>query len=150
MKRPCRAGTLRGRGAGWAAETFQESDDDNDELGQQPQQCPKDLHSHAIVNATPASTQSSIVNAFTHSQPQPAQKPLHFVETPVSHNIHAISSDVGSDMDIDSFIQENNLMDPDLSTAWDDDHGLRAKRACTALVSKSMRFLGLFGDVIVG
>ena len=102
-----------------------------------------DLHPHAIVNATPASTQSSIVNAFTHPQtgiPQPAQKPgFHFAET----NISSTSNDDGLDIDINSFFQEHNFMDPELSVAWDEEYGLKAKRARTASVSSSMLCLDL-------
>jgi hypothetical protein len=142
MKWPWKAGTSKGYGAGCTTETFQESGDDADELGQQPRQHPRDLHSHAIVNATPAGTQSSIVNAFTHPQAsilnQPAQKPgFHFVETTVSQNIDPTGNNDGFNIDMDSFFQENNFMDPELSIAWDEEYGLKAKRAHTASVSSS-------------
>ena len=146
MKRPRKTGTLNGYGAGWTMETFQESDNDS-ELSQQPRQRPRDLHPHAIVNATPASTQSSIVNAFTHPQtgiPQPAHKPSFcFVETPVSQNINSTTNDDGLDININSFSQEHDFMDPELSAAWDEEYGLKAKRARTASVSSSTLCLDL-------
>jgi len=128
----------KAHGAGWATETFQESDD-NDNDTQQPRQRPKDLHPHAIINATPASTHLSIINAFTHPQsttvlPKPAHKDFNFLDTPSSQKIQATSSDDAFDMDIDLIVQEYNLMDPELSTAWDEDHGLKAKRTQTASV----------------
>jgi hypothetical protein len=70
MKRLQHPGKSNACGTGWSAETYQESDSD-DGLGQQPQQCVKDLHPHAIVNATPSGTQSSVINAFTHPAPLP-------------------------------------------------------------------------------
>ena len=145
MKRPRKTGASKGYGAGWTTESFQESDDD--ELSQQPRQRPRDLHPHAIVNATPASTQSSIVNAFTHPQtgiPQPAHKPsFHFVETPVSQTINSTSNNDGLDIDINSFFQEHDFMDPELSAAWDEEYGLKTKRARTASVSGSTLYLDL-------
>ena len=139
MKRR-RTGKSNARGFGWAAETFQEGDDD-DELGRRPPQQPKDLHPHAIVNATPESSQLSIVNSFTHAQPIPAfkltPKPFEFLDTTPSN---LADTNSGSALDLDSILEEYNLMDPELSAAWDDDHGLKSKRARTASVSKSMRF----------
>jgi len=154
MKRSRTAGKSKARGAGWAVEAFQASDDDDD-LGQQPRQQPKDLHPHAIVNATPASTHSSIVNAFTYSQPillpKTAHKPRNFLNTPPLQQIQAADSDDVFDMDIDSIFQEHNLMDPEISAAWDEDHGLKAKRARTASVSKPLyTLLDLFSDAILG
>jgi len=154
MKWSRTAGKSKARGAGWAVEAFQASDDDDD-LGQQPQQRPKDLHSHAIVNATPASTHSSIVNAFTHSQPtllpKTAHKPCNLLNTPPFQQTQAADSDGVFDMDIDSIFQEHNLMDPEISDAWDEDHGLKAKRARTSSVSKPIyTLLDLFSDTILG
>jgi hypothetical protein len=40
-------------------------------------------------------------------------------------------------MDVDSLFQEHNFMDPELSTAWDEEYGLKAKQARTASVSSS-------------
>jgi len=129
-----RAGRSKARGVGWAAETFQESDVDEG-LGRQPLQRPKVLHPHAIVNATPASSQSSIVNAFTDAQPIPvskcAPKPFNFLDT-TPPNLADPNSD--SALDMDSIFEEYNLMDPELSAAWDEDHGLQSKRARTASV----------------
>jgi hypothetical protein len=147
MKRRGRPGNSSARGAGWAAETYHESDDD-DAPGQKPKQRLKDLHPHAIVSASPAGSHTSIVNAFTHTQatqPQPSQKSFHFVDTPLPSN------DDNFEMDIDSIFQEFDLMDPELSASWDDDHGLKAKRTRTASVSESIPFLlNLLIDTFVG
>ena len=144
MKRLRRAGNSSARGVGWAAETYKASDDD-DELAQQPKQRLKDLHPHAIISATPAGSHTSIVNAFTHTQaqtqPKPTQKAFHFVDTPPPNSCHDAQNDDSFEMDIDSIFQEYNLMDPELSASWDEDHGLKAKRARTASVSKSTLFL---------
>jgi hypothetical protein len=153
MKRLRRAGNSSARGAGWAAETYQESNDD-DGPGQQPKQRLKELHPHAIVSATPAGSHTSIVNAFTHTQatqPQPSQKAFHFVDTPQPTPFRVARDDDNFEMDIDSIFQEFNLMDPELSASWDEDHGLKAKRARTASVSESMSFfLNLLIDTFVG
>jgi len=138
MKRPRRAGKSKVRGAGWAAETFQESDDD-DELGWQARQRPKDLHPHTIVNSTPTGTHSSIVKAFTNPQPvlppKPAKQTFDFMDA-TPHCASQLAGDNDSfAMDIDTIFEEYNLMDAELSTAWDEDHGLKAKRARTASVS---------------
>jgi hypothetical protein len=37
---------------------------------------------------------------------------------------------------MDTFFQEYGLMDPELSTAWDEEHGLKPKQIQTASVSK--------------
>jgi len=146
MKRSRRAGRSRARGAGWAAEIFQASDSD-EELDRQHRPRPKELHPHAIVNATPAGAQSAVVNAIAHPQetlPKTVQQPFHFVDTLSSNNFHTTINDEGSAMDVDSFFEEYSLMDPELSAAWDEDHGLRAKRARTASVRKSKAFFDLF------
>ena len=137
MKRTRRAAKSSTRGAGWTGESYQESDSE-DEQGQQPQQCPKDLHPHVIVNATPSGTQSSFVNAFTHlgSQPKPVPKVFEFVDTAPSNDNDGFINASDFEMNMESFFQEYGLMDPELSTAWDEDHGLKAKRAHTASVSK--------------
>jgi hypothetical protein len=143
MKRLRRAGNSSTHGVGWATETYQESDDD-DTLGQHPKQRLKDLHLHAIVSATPASSHTSIVNAFTHTQdtqPKSSQKTFHFVDTPLPNPFHAAQNDDSFEMDIDSIFQEYNLMDPELSASWDEDHGLKAKWTRTASVSESILFL---------
>ena len=130
-----------GLGTGWTGETYQESDSD-DGLGQKNRQRPRDLHPHTIVNATPSGTQSTIVNAFANSSniPKPALKPFLFVDTPTSDgNDFAIDHDF--EMNLEAMFQEYGLMDPELSTAWDEDHGLKAKRARTASVRKSSIFL---------
>jgi len=125
------------RGAGWAVESFQESDSD----GEQPRRRPKDVHPHAIVNATPAGAHSSVLNASTiaAAPTKPALRPFHFTDT-VSNDTHEATNDQGSEMDMESIFQEYGLMDPELSAAWDEDHGLKAKRARTASVSQSMLF----------
>jgi hypothetical protein len=135
MKRPRRPEKSNARGTGWSVETYQESDSDN---GQQPRHCVKDPHPHAIINATPSGMQASVINAFTHPAPLPkaVQKPFHFVDAPPSNNIDATINDNILEMDMDSFFQEYGLMDPELSAAWDEDHGLKAKRARTASVSQ--------------
>jgi hypothetical protein len=140
MKRSRRIGKSSTRGAGWTAETYQESNSD-DGLGQQPRQRPRDLHPHTIVNATPAGTQSSIVNAFAeHSNiPKPAPKPFLFVDTPASSS-NDFTFDNDLEMNLETMFQEYGLMDPKLSAAWDEDHGLKAKRARTASVWESASF----------
>ena len=143
MKRLRTAGKSSACGVGWAAETYQASDDD-DELAQQPKQHLKDLHPHAIISATPAGSYTSIVNTFAHTQatqPKSTQKAFHFVDTPPPNPFHAARNDDSFEMDIDSIFQEYNLMDPELSASWDEDHGLKAKRARTASVSESTLFL---------
>lgn len=122
-------------GAGWAVETFHESDSEDE----QPRQRPKDVHPHAIVNVTPAGAHSSVVNAsMTAAAPtKPAPRPFHFTDTP-SNDTHAATNDPDSEVDMNSIFQEYGFMDPELSAAWDEDHGLKAKRARTASVSKSM------------
>lgn len=64
------------------------------------------------------------------------QKPFHFVDALPSNDIDATINDNILEMDMDSFFQEYGLMDPELSAAWDEDHGLKAKRAQTASVSQ--------------
>lgn len=126
-----------GLGAGWTGETYQESDSD-DGLGQKPRQRPRDLHPHTIVNATPAGTQSTIVNAFADSSniPKPAPKPFLFVDTPAS-DTNDFAFDHDFEMNLEAMFQEYGLMDPELSVAWDEDHGLKSKRARTASVRES-------------
>jgi len=144
MKRPRRAGKSKARGAGWAAEAFQESDD-GDELNQQPRQRPRDLHPHAIVNATPTGAHSSIVNAFTHPPvTKAAQEAFYFMDTLPSQETHAADHNDSFDVDIDTIFQEYGFMDPELSAAWDEDHGLKAKRTRTASVRKSITFCLIF------
>jgi len=137
MKRSRRPVKSNTRGAGWSVETYQESDSD-DGLGQQPRQRVKDLHPHAIVTATPSGTQSSVVNAFTQPGPLPkaAQKSFQFVDALPSDSIDADINEGILEMNMDSFFQEYGLMDPELSAAWDEEHGLKPKRARTASVSK--------------
>ena len=137
MKRSRRPVKSNTRGAGWSVETYQESDSD-DGVGQQPRQRVKDLHPHAIVTATPSGTQSSVINAFTQlgPLPKPVQKSFQFVDVPPSDSIDADINEGILEMSMDSFFQEHGLMDPELSAAWDEDHGLKAKRARTASVSK--------------
>ena len=123
--------------AGWSVETYQESDSD-DRLGQQPRQRVKDLHPHAIVTATPSGTQSSVIKAFTELGPLPKdmQKSFQFVDAPLSDSFDADINEGILEMSMDSFFQEYGLMDPELSAAWDEDHGLKAKWAQTASVSQ--------------
>ena len=123
--------------AGWSVKTYQESDS-NDRLGQQPQQHVKDLHPHAIVTATPSETQSSVINTFTQLGPLPkaVQKSFQFVDAPLSDSIDADINEGILEMSLDFFFQEYGLMDPELSATWDEDHGLKAKRAWTASVSQ--------------
>jgi hypothetical protein len=144
MKRSRRAGRST-RGAGWAGEIFQASDSDED-LDQQHRPRPKELHPHAIVNATPAGAHSAVVNAIAHQAtlPKTVQQPFHFVDTLSSNNFYTTINDKGSAMDVESFFEEYGLMDPELSAAWDEDHGLRAKRARTASVRKSKAFFDPF------
>lgn len=134
MKRSQHIGKSSTRGAGWTAETYQESDSD-DGSAQQPRQRPRDLHPHTIVNATPAGTQSSIVNAFADHAgvPKPAPKPFIFVDTPASSRSE-FTMDNDFEMTFEAMCQEYGLMDPELSAAWDEEHGLKAKRARTASV----------------
>jgi hypothetical protein len=145
MKR--RAGKLTTRGTGWTAETFQESDDD--EMGGQPRQRLRDLHPHAMVNATWGTAQSSLVNVgHTLSVPPPksAQKSFDFLDTPPSKKFRT-----ADEIDLDSTFEEYGFMDPELSAAWDEDHDLKAKRARTASVSYSTLFwLNLSTDVFLG
>lgn len=98
----------------------------------------KDLHPHAIVNATPSGTQSSVVNAFTQPKPLPkaAPKSFQFVDAPAPHELDADLNENILEMSMDSFFREHGFMDPELSAAWDEDHGLKAKRARTASVSE--------------
>jgi hypothetical protein len=142
MKRLRRAGKSNVRGAGWGAETFQESDSDDE----QPRRRAKDLHPHAIVNATPAGAQSSIVNASTDfaAPPKPAQQSFQFTDTPGSNDTYAAPNYDGSEVDMDAIFQEFGFMDPELSAAWDEDHGLKAKRVRTASVSQSIHFFLIF------
>jgi hypothetical protein len=143
LKRPCRACKSTARGTGWVVETFQESDED-DELDRQAQQRPRDLHPHAIATATSTSTRSSIFNAFTPPQsalpPILAQSSFNFMDTTPSNDFQAADENVGFAMDIDTMFEEYNLMDPELSAAWDDNHGLRAKQTRTVSVSCSTPF----------
>jgi len=146
MKCSRHVGKSSTRGTGWSAETYQESDSDDASV-QQSRQRPGDLHPHTIINATPAGTQSSIVNAFAdHSNvPKAAPKPFVFLDTPASSgNDFAVDNDF--ETTFEAMCQEYRLMDPELSAAWDEDHGLKAKRARTASVrsrhlSDSMFFL---------
>jgi hypothetical protein len=140
MKRSRRPAKSNPRGAGWTGETYQESDSDD---GPEPRQRPKDLHPHVIVSATPAGTQSSVVNAFTHptALPKPTQKPFQFVDPPPSNDNDTLVNYDDFERNMDSFFQEYGLMDPELSAAWDEDHGLKAKRARTASVSKLIPLL---------
>ena len=137
MKRLWRPVKSNTRGAGWSVETYQESDSD-DGLGQQPWQHVKDLHPHAIVTATPSGTQLSIIKAFTKLGPLPKdmQKSFQFVDAPPSDSFDADINEGILEMSMDSFFQEYGLMDPELSAAWDEDHGLKEKRARTASVSQ--------------
>jgi hypothetical protein len=134
MKRARCIGKSSTRGAGWTAETYEESDSDDGSV-QQPRQRPRDLHPHTIVNATPAGTHSSIVNAFTdHTDiAKPASKPFLFVDTPPSSS-RDFAIDEDFEMSFEAMCQEYGLMDPELSAAWDEEHGLKAKRARTASV----------------
>jgi hypothetical protein len=140
LKRPRTACKSKAHGDGWVIETFQESDEDDElPLGWQAQQRPRDLHPHAITVATPASTHSSIVNAFTPPQSalplRPAHKPFNFMDaTPSDNNFQAANENAGFAMDIDTIFDEYDFMDPELSAAWDEGHGLKAKRARTASV----------------
>ena len=144
MKRLHRACKSKARGAGWAAEAFQESDGD-DELSQQPRQRPRDLHPHAIVNASPTGAHSSIVNAFTHSlATKAAREAFHFVDAPPSQEAHATENEDDFNVDLNAIFQEYGFMDPELSAAWDEDHGLKAKRTRTASVRKSITFYLIF------
>jgi hypothetical protein len=75
------------------------------------------------------------VNAFAdHSNvPEAAPKPFVFLDTPASvGNDFAIDNDF--EMTFEAMCQEYGLMDPELSAAWDEDHGLKAKRGQTASV----------------
>ena len=63
------------------------------------------------------------------------------MDATLSKDFQAADENVGFAMDIDSMFEEYNLMDPELSAAWDEDHGLKAKRARTASVSESTLFL---------
>ena len=139
MKRLRSAGKSNMRGAGWAGKIFQESDSD----GEQPRRRTKDLHPHAIVNATPAGAHSSIVNVSTDfaALPKPAPPSFEFTDIPAPHDTQTAHNFDSSEVDMESFFQEYGLMDPELSAAWDEDHGLKAKRARTASVSKSIIFL---------
>jgi len=119
------------RCAGWTGETYQESDSDN---GPEPCHRPKDPHPHVIISATPASTQSSVVNAFT--QPAALPKPTFEFADPPPSNDNDAHINYEDFENMDSFFQEYGLMDPELSAAWDEDHGLKSKRARTASVSK--------------
>jgi hypothetical protein len=58
------------------------------------------------------------------------------VDVPPSDSIDPDINEGILEMSMDSFFQEHGLMDPELSAAWDEDHGLKAKRARTASVSK--------------
>jgi hypothetical protein len=143
MKRSRNAGKSKARGTGWTAETFQESDSE-EQLGQPSRQHPKELHPHAIVNATPAGAQSAIVNAVAHPQrslPTSVLKPFQLVDTPLSKSFLTTTHDDGSELNMDSIFESYGLMDPELSAAWDEDHGLKAKRARTASVRKLKPFL---------
>jgi len=143
MKRSRRVGKSSTRGAGWSAETYQASDSDDGSVPQ-PRQRAQEPHPHTIVNATPTGTQSSIVNAFAEpsSVPKPAPKPFLFVDTPPSSsNDFAIDNDF--QMDFEAMCQEYGLMDPEASAAWDEEHGLKAKRARTALVRESASLIQL-------
>lgn len=136
MKRSRRPAKPNRRGAGWTGDTYQESDSDN---GPESRHRPKDPHPHVIVSATPAGTQSSVVNAFTH--PAALPKPtFEFVDPPPSNDNDAQVNYEDFEM-LDSFFQEYGLMDPELSAAWDEDHGLKAKRTRTASVSRLMSLL---------
>ena len=131
MKRSRKPARSSRRSAGWTEETYQESDSDS---GPEPQ-FPKDPHPHVIVSATPTGTQSSVVNAFTH--PATLPKPtFEFVDPPPPNDSDAQVNYEEFEKNMDSFFQEYGIMDPELSTAWDEEHGLKAKRARTASVSK--------------
>ena len=137
MKRSRRPAKSNRRRAGWTGETYQESDSDN---GPEPRHRPKDPHPHVIVSATPAGTQSSVVNAFT--QPAALPKPtFEFTDPPPSNDNDAQVLHYEDFENMDSFFQEYGLMDPELSAAWDEDHGLKSKRTRTASVSKLISLL---------
>jgi hypothetical protein len=123
---------------GWGAETFQESDSENE----QPRQRPKDVHPHTIVNATPAGTHSSVVNASTilPAPPESVPQAFEFTDTPFN-DTHMTNNDDIYEMDLETVFQEYGFMDPELSAAWDEEHGLKAKRARTASVSDATTVL---------
>lgn len=137
MKR-LRRGKSTVRGVGWGAETFQESDSENEH----PRQRPKDVHPHTIVNATPAGTQSSVVNASTilSAPPESVPRAFEFTDTP-SNDTHMTNNDDIYEVDLESVFQEYGFMDPELSAAWDEEHGLKAKRSRTASVSQAITVL---------
>jgi len=147
MKRLRRAGRSKARGTGWAVETFQESDSE-EQLGQPSRQRPRELHPHAIVNATPEGAESAIVNAAAHPQetlPKTGQMSFQFVDTMPSSDFLTTANSDRSKTAMDSLFEEFGLMDPELSAAWDEDHGLGAKRTRTASVSQMEPFfLNLF------
>lgn len=136
MKRSWRPAKPNCCGAGWTGNTYQESDSDN---RPESRHRPKDPHPHIIVSATPAGTQSSVMNAFTH--PAALPKPtFEFVDPPPSNDNDAQVNYEDFEI-LDSFFQEYGLMDPELSATWDEDHGLKAKRTQTTLVSRLMSLL---------
>jgi len=142
MKRPRRAGRSNAHGAGWVAEMFQESDSE-EQLGQPSRQRLKELHPHAIVNATPEGAESAIVNAAAHPQealPKTVQKSFQFMDTLPPNDFFTTTNGDRSEMAMDSLFEEFGLMDPGLSAAWDEDHDLRAKRARTASIRKMEPF----------
>ena len=98
------------------------------------------LRIHIIVSATPASTQSSVVNAFT--QPAALPKPtFEFADPPPSNDNDAQVLHYKDFKNMDSFFQEYGLMNPKLSATWDEDHSLKSKHAQTTSVSKLISLL---------
>lgn len=77
-----------------------------------------------------------------HYLPDPT-KPVpwafQFSDT-LSNDSHTQNIDNTLEMDMESNFQEYGLLDPEL-TVWDEDHGLKVKRAWTASVSKTLHFI---------
>lgn len=65
---------------------------------------------------------------------KPAQQPFQFTDIPRSNETHTAPNGESSELDVDSIFQEYEFIDPELGAAWDEDHGLKLKRAQAASV----------------
>ena len=72
---------------------------------------------------------------------RPAQQPFQFTDIPGSNGIHTAPNGESSALDMDLIFQEYGFIDPELGTAWDEDHGLKPKRARTASVKQIKTFI---------
>ena len=112
------------RQQGWHAETYCEPDPDG--------QLEEDAHHHTRATFSASGGRSSTSTLLSQGSSKPPQ-PLPSTTFTASTNIH---EDDGYFLARDSLDWTRyGIMDPEDSAAWDEEHGLKDKRARTASVS---------------